>query len=412
MSDTPVASPVDSKTPRFFYGYIIVMAAFVVMAVIAVGFNSFSVFLKPVVADFGWTRAMASGAYSLCMVVHGFLFVVTGRLTDRFGPRILVTVGGLSFGLGYVLISQVSSLWQFYVLYGGLIAIGMSCGFVPMTSALARWFFKRRGVMTGIVSSGVGLGFMIGPPVSSYLISIYGWSTTYFVLGIITVTLLVLVAQLLRRDPQQKGQLPYGYTETEQDGLILEDRGFSLHEAIVTRQFWLLCAVFIISGFIMHSLIVHVVANATDMGVSTIVAANILTVFGGLNIVGRIGMGSISDKIGSKRSLVIGFSLLLVSSILLHVTRNAWMFFIFAVVFGLGTGSLIALQPLLVSESFGLKSLGLILGMLSLGFTIGGAIGPVVAGHLFDISGNYYWVFTLCAASAIIALIAGLALRK
>ncbi|MFC1993619.1 MFS transporter [Chloroflexota bacterium] len=412
MSNTPVASSVESKTPRFFYGYVIVLAAFTVMAVVAAGFNSFSVFLKPIVADFGFTRAMASGAYSLCMLAYGILSIVTGRLTDRFGSRILVTAGGFSFGLGYVLISQMSSLWQLYVLYGVLIGFGMSCGFVPMTSTVAKWFVKRRGVMTGIVTSGVGAGFMIGPFVSSNLMLSYGWRNTYFVIGIISLILLVLASQFLRRDPRQKDQLPYGHNNTEQDGLILEDRGFFLPEAIVTKQFWLLCIMFTIAGFIMLSIVVHVVANATDMGISTIAAANILTVFGGANIAGRIGIGHISDRIGSKRSFLIGFSLLLVSSILLYIARELWMFYILAVVFGLGIGGFVAMQPLSVAESFGLKSHGLILGILQVGFTTGGAIGPVIAGYLFDISGNYYLFFTACAALAIIALTAGLALRK
>ncbi|MFC1993400.1 MFS transporter [Chloroflexota bacterium] len=412
MSNTPAVSPLGSNRPKSFYGYVIVFIAFMVMAVTSAGYVSFGVFLKPMVADFGFTRAMASGAYSLCMLIHGFLFIVTGRLTDRFGPRVLVSLGAFSFGLGYGLISQISSLWQLYVLYGFPVAIGMSCGFVPMASTVSRWFVKRRGIMSGIVVSGVGVGYMIGPPVSSLLISSYGWRTTYFIMGIITLALLFFVAQFLRRDPQQKGQFPYGYAETEQGGLIPESRGFSLHEAVVTRQFWLICLVFIISGFIMHSLVVHVVANATDMGVSPIVAANILIVIGGLTAVGRIGMGSISDKIGSKRSLQIGFNLLLVSSLLLYITKDAGMFFIFAFVFGLGTGGLVALQPLLVSESFGLKSLGLILGVISVCFSIGGSIGPVIAGHLFDISGNYNLVFAVCAALATMALLAGFALRK
>lgn len=196
----------DSK-PKFFYGYIIVGAGFVISLLTVGTYTSFGVFFKPLSSEFGWTRAMTSGAYSLNMILWGSLSIITGRLNDRFGPRIVITACGFIFGAGYLLMSRISALWQFYLFYGVIIAIGLSGCFTPIASTITRWFTKRRGLATGIVISGIGVGTIIIPPLASQLISIYGWRTSYTILGITTLVLLIISAQFLRRDPGQTGQI-------------------------------------------------------------------------------------------------------------------------------------------------------------------------------------------------------------
>ena len=169
-----VLSPTESKKPRFFYGYVIIIVGFFVMALMWGTTLNFGLFLKPMSAEFGWTRATTSAPFSLSMFLFGILGMVTGRLNDRFGPRIVVTVCGLFLGVAFLLMSQISALWQLYLFYGVMIAIGTSGSFVPLASTVARWFARRRGLMTGLVLSGYGAGAMIGPPVASWLISSYG----------------------------------------------------------------------------------------------------------------------------------------------------------------------------------------------------------------------------------------------
>ncbi len=200
---------------RFFYGYVVVVAAFLTMVLMLGTFFAFGIFFKPLSTEFGWSRALTSGAFSLSMILTGVLGMVTGRVTDRFGPRVVVSGCGLFIGLGYLLMSQTSAIWQLYLFYGFIMAIGMSGAIIPQMSTIARWFVRRRGLMTGITISGVGVGTMIMPPLASWLISNYGWRNSYVVIGFMVLAGVVSAAQFLRRDPAQMQQLPYGHNEVQ-----------------------------------------------------------------------------------------------------------------------------------------------------------------------------------------------------
>jgi len=399
------STSVKNENPRFFYGYIIVIAGFFVMAIIWGAVQSFGVFLKPMAAEFGWTRAMTSGAYSMCMFALGLFFIVTGRLNDKFGPRIVVTICGIFLGLAYLLLSQINALWQLYMLYGVMVAIGPSSGFVPLTSTVARWFVKRRGLLTGLVASGHGAGGLVGPPVAVWLIASYGWRSSYFIIGVIALVLLTLIAQFLRRDPSQKGLRPYGASEVRQEGLVLEAIGFSPQEVINTKQFWVFSAMYFCFGFSFNAILVHIVPHATDLGISAVMAANILATVGGLNFAGRIGIGSVGDRIGIKPSLIISFVLVSVSLFCLLLTRDLWMFYLLAAIFGFGAGGLAALESPAVAELFGMRAHGSILGLVSFAVTTGGAAGTILAGYIFDITDSYYMAFMLCAVLGVMGLI-------
>ena len=405
MDKHAVLPSTGSKKPGFFYGYIVVLAAFFVLMIMLGLLYSFGVFLKPLSAEFGWTRTMPSGAYSMGLFVTGLLYMVTGRLTDRFGPRIVMTACGFLLGLGYLLMSQISALWQLYLFWGVIVAMGISGGFVPMTSTVARWFVKKRGVMTGIVVAGTGVGIIIVPPVASWLILSYGWRTSFIVLGIIALVLLILAAQFLKRDPSKTGQLPNGENELRQENLVSEARGFSFREAIHTKQFRMVWSIYFLLGACLLAVMVHIVPHATDLGISAMVAAGILAIIGGLSIVGRIGGGSVSDRVGRKSTLIIGFILLLVALLWLQLAREPWMLYLFAILFGLGTGGLVTLQSPVTAELFGLRAHGAILGTVVFGTTTGGAIGSLLAGRIFDITASYYLAFLVCAALTIASLI-------
>lgn len=165
--------------PRFFYGYAILLASFLILMTVWGTQYSFGVFFKPVSSEFGWTRAETAGAYSLNMVLAGVFGILAGRLSDRFGARLVVTVCGLLMGLGYLLMSRIGAVWQMYLFYGVLASIGIAGMVVPLLSTVARWFIKRRGLTTGIAASGIGVGTVIMPPLASQLISSHGWRTSY-----------------------------------------------------------------------------------------------------------------------------------------------------------------------------------------------------------------------------------------
>ncbi|MFC1912325.1 MFS transporter [Chloroflexota bacterium] len=396
--------------PRFFYGYIVVFVAFFLMAIMWGTLQSFGVFLKPLSTELGWTRAMVSAAYSLSFIVFGLITVVAGKLCDRFGPRMLLTICGLLFGSGYLLVSQVGTIWQLYLLYGLPIGIGMSGSMAPLTSTVARWFTKNRGLMIGITVSGIGVGLLVVPPLATFLMINHGWRTTYLLLGIIILALILPLAQFLRRDPSQIGQLPYG--DRELQGISdLYQKGFSLKEAIHTQQFWIVEIVLFFYALMVGIIMVHIVPHAIGLGLSASGAAVILAVIGGFSTGSRVITGSTGDRIGYKPVLIICFTSISISLFLLLVAKDSWMLYLFACMFGLGQGGGISLISPLVAELFGLDSLGIIFGVIMIGGTTGMAISPVIAGHMFDTMGSYNLIFIINAGISIIALLLLLLLK-
>ena len=394
-----------NSKPKLFYGYIVVVAAFIIMVVAWGTLYSFGVFLKPLSTDFGWTRAMTSGAYSLCIILMGLLGILAGRLNDRFGPRLVMTACGLFLGAGYLLMSQISAVWQLYLFFGVIVGAGLSAGVIPLLSAVARWFVKRRGMMTGIIYSGAGVGMIIMPPMARWLISIYDWRTAYIILGIIALVFIVLAAQFLRRDPVQMGLLPYGEEEIKRESSIPEATGLSLAEASHTGQFWIVCAILFSMGFWLQAVLVHIAPYATDIGISPTVAATILAVIGGLTIPGKLILGSAGDRIGNRLAFVVCFILISAALFWLVAAKELWMLYLFAAIFGFSEGGGAALYSPIVAELFGLSSHGVILGVAIFGFSIGGTIGPLMAGYIFDVTESYYLAFLICAITCVIGLI-------
>ena len=397
--------------PKFFYGYIVVALAFLIMVIMGGTIYTFGIFFKPLAGDFGWTSAATSGAFSLQMVIHGLFYIVTGKLNDRFGPRVVVSVCCLLLGAGYLLMSQVSDIWQLYLFYGVIIGIGMSGSFVPLGSTVARWFVKRKGAMIGIAVAGISVGTMIMPPVASWLISSYGWRTSYVVMGLIVLVITISAAQFLRRDPTQMRLLPYGQSEVLGEGSNVEVSGVSLQEAMHTRQFWLLCVAFLSFGVSQTAIMVHIVPHATELGISATAAANVFIAIGGLGILGRIVMGGTSDRVGCRAALIICFVLLMAGFAWLLVTKDLWMLYLFAAAFGFGYGGTSALISPTVAELFGLRSHGVILGVITFITTAGCAVGAVMAGSVFDITGSYQVAFLICATLSIICIILSILLR-
>jgi MFS family permease len=392
--------------PRLFYGYVVAAAAFLIVALIYGSYNSFGIFFESLLTDFGWTSATISGALSLSWVMQGVFSIIMGRLTDRVGPRLVLTVCGFLIGLGYLLMSQVGTIWQLYLVYGVIIGIGMGGSWVPIVSTTARWFVKRRNLTTGIVLTGVSVGTLIAPPVATKLISTYDWPKSYVILGSMVLVAVMLVAQLLRRDPAQARQRAYGETEGRSQEVVLETRPFSLTEAVRTRQFWLACGMFFAFGFAVYTIMAHIVLDARGLGISPISAANILATLGGLSIAGRIVLGRAADRFGNRQVFIIGFILMAAALFWLAPARQLWGLCLFAAVFGFAFGGCATSEAPLVAGLFGLSSHGLILGVINLlGFTFGAAIGPFVAGYISDTTGSYQLAFILAGAVSVAGLI-------
>jgi MFS family permease len=399
------------KKSNIFYGYVVVAAAFLITIVAHGAQHTFGIFFKPLLDHFGWTKAATSAPFSLYLVLYGLLSIFVGRMNDRLGPRLVMTICAIFLGLGYILMSQVSAIWHLYLFYGVMIAVGMSGSWVPLISTIPRWFVHRRGLMTGIVTSGSGIGTILLSMLASALIATYQWRRSYIVVGVGVLVILVLAAQFLKRDPQKVGQLPHGGGVIKTDAPYYAGEGLCFREAVGTVRFWMLCAMFFCFGFDLYTVMVHIVAHAIELGIPALKAASIIAVVGGVNAAGRVTIGSAGDRIGNMRCLVISFVLMTAALLLLTIAAEMWRLYLFAIIFGLGYGGLAAMMAPVPAELFGLRSIGTIVGAVMCSFTLGGAIGPVLAGHLSDITGSYHTAFLVCAAVSAAGTLLSLLIR-
>lgn len=281
----------------------------------------------------------------------------------------------------------------------------MSGSYVSLLSTVARWFVKRRGTMIGIVTAGVGIGTLIMTPLANQLILVYGWRTSYIFVGVIALVFIVVAAQFLRRAPGGTGQVPDYADKENGDSTDLQPRQISLRVAIRTRQLWLLCSILFCWGFGLFAVLVHIVPHAIELGISATSAANILAVIGGATVAAKIILGSAVDRIGTKRTFIIGLALMSAALLWLLVARELWMLYLFAALFAFGYACGPVLMPTIVAEIFGLSSHGALLGIVNFAATISCATGPVLAGWLFDITGDYTLAFLVTAALAVAGLI-------
>jgi len=402
--------PLPVTKPKFFYGYAIIVAALSMSIVMWGARLSFGVFFAPVLDEFGWSRAATSGGFSVTWVFTGLLSIVVGRLNDKFGPRLIMTVAGFLLGLGYLLMSQLSSLWQLFLFYG-VISIGMSAALVPILSTVARWFVKMRGFMTGIVLASTGIALMVIVPAAHQAILHYGWRTVYMIIGSVVLIVVVITAQFLRRDPYQVGKLPYGYDETNTTASGMRTYGLSFKEALRTKQVWLISLVYFCTYFVYHIFVVHMVIYATGQGISSTRAVGIMAFIGAAGIAGRIIMGIFGDRIGNKQAMMLSAGLMMLALFWLLVAKELWMLFLFGVAFGFGHGGIATMESPIVANVFGMRSHGVILGLVFFCDTVGGAMGPFLAGYIFDVTSSYRLALLLCAVLGAINLITILLLR-
>ena len=397
---------------KYFYGYNIVAAGFVIQGVCIGAMFTYGVFFREFQAEFGWSRAMISGAASAAFLIMGAVGILAGRLNDRIGPKIIIVVSGISFGMGYLLMSRMQALWQLYLLYGLMVGIGLSTHDVITLSTVTRWFIRRRGMMSGIVKVGTGAGQLLVPLIATSLIAVFGWRNAYLMIGAVSMMALVGAAQVLHRDPQGMGLLPDGDSNGRSGSdPSPREEGMPLRTAVRSRQFWTICIAEFAIFFCLLTIIVHIVPHATDLGLSPASAAAVLATIGGVSMLGRIVMGTWNDRIGGKRSLIICFILLLGSLLWLQMADKAWMLFVFAVVYGLAHGGFFTVMSPMVAELFGTGSHGLLFGLVLAGGTVGGAVGPVLAGRAFDVSNSYQIVFWVLTALVVMGFILIILLR-
>ena len=402
---TPVQSAAPCQ-PGLFYGWVVVACTFVILCV-AYGIQfSFGVFMPEISKDTGWGRDALSLPYSLYVFVYSALGVVSGRLTDRWGPRIVITVGGCLLGIGVMLTSQAQVLWHMYVFLGLIAASGMSAAYVPCNATVVRWFIEKRGLALGLTSSGASFGTFLFPPLAAALISAYGWRGAYFTLGVLAVTVITICAAFTVRDPEQMGLQPDGHpaaAPASPSTASTSSNEWTLAEAKRTISFWLLNLIFTLTWLVVFMPMVHIVPFAVDLGVPQFRAAMTISVIGLAGSVGRLFIGTISDRFG--RVATLGLCFLLQALGFLGFTLSSGLMTLYpaAAIFGLSYGGVTALFPAIIGDFFGRLSVGAIAGFI---FAVSGApaaFGPLIAGYVYTVTGSYSFAFLFSAALNVIA---------
>lgn len=402
------------QASRHEHPYLMVGASFVMMMTIWGTFSTFGVFFEPLIKEYGWTRVLTSGAASLNNLTFGIACIFTARLCDTIGPRIVLSATALLLGAGYCAMAVLTSAWHLYLFYGVVIALGMS-GYIPILTIVARRFATGRGMMTGIVLSGMGLGTFLAPLLAVRLIDRFEWRDAYVIIGVASFIATIVAAQIIGSgkgpmgDPRPSGSAPKDAPERVVQGL-------SFPEASRTGPFRLICFLYFSFLFSLLTVLVHIVIHASGMGVPASGAARILAVIGGLCIVGMNVMGSAADRIGTRSAMTASFFLMACGLFWLLSAREPWMFNLFAVVFGFAYGGMQTLFSPIVAELFGLRSHGTILSTAALAGTVGAVIGPLLAGYAYDVRGSYNVALLLCGllclASAVTAPMLKPAIRQ
>jgi MFS family permease len=396
-----------------YYGWIL-LAAVVFVVLAGSGIRAvFGVFIKPIEAEFGWTRQQLSGAAALSLFVLGAVGPAVGWLADIWGPRRVMLLAAATLGVGTILASFVGHLWQLYASAGVLMAMGAGgLSMATISTIAARWFVARRGLILGILGGAMSAGQMLIVPLSMVIIHLYGWRSSFLWLGIgVLLVALPLILAFIRDDPKDMGLEPYG--KGTPAGRVFggtpDERRVPVFEAMGIPAFWLLAITFFVCGYTSNGLVLtHLIPHAAEHGFSEMHAAQALGLMGAMNIVGTVLSGWICDRYGRKGPLAFYYGVRGLSLIFLLYVWNVPSLHIFAAIFGLNYISTVPPTTTLTANIFGRLSVGALSGWIFFSHQVGSAIGAWAGGAIFDVTGSYSWAFLSAAVMAFVA--AGLSL--
>lgn len=410
----------NSKSGRgIFWGWYVVAGAFLLHAVSYGARYSFGIFVQPLTAENGWSRTVVSLAASLNMLFFAAGGIVAGRLLDRIAPRWVASAGAAVGALGFILSAFVDTPLAFYLAYGLLCGLGSSwTGIVVGNSSVGKWFIRKRGMAIGIASMGVSFGTMLMTPVVGWVVKERGWQSGFIVLGLTLLAAGVLIAQIFlgKTKPEAYGLLPDGHRDEpvrDSSGVPGHTAAVPLGEAMRDSRFWILSLCQGAAVMTVLMAFVHQVPYALDLGINRLAAAASLGAIALAGFFGQFFFGSLSDRLPDpKYSAMLGYLVMAAGLAVLLSATSVEGLFAYALIFGFGYGCLGPILPIIASGRFGRESIGSVYGVLNFFVAgVGGALGPIVGGVLYDALGSYRTVWALDIA-LLLAAAAGLTALK
>jgi len=370
---------------------------------------AWSVFIKPLSVEFGWNRAEISMAFSICALVFGCSSLVSGKMSDRYGPRIVVLVGSIILGIGFTAAGFIQEKWHLYLAYGVIAGMGGGIVYLPPIATAPKWWPDRRALATGFTVVGLGVGSFIMAPLATIIIGNpdLGWRYVFIYVGIAMGIMGIISALCLSNPPA--GWKPAGWKPRQPQStkrhLVYRDYTFS--EAIRTYQFWMLYLAYFCGCFAGLMVIGHVAGHGTDSGLTSMQAAMAVSALAIFNAVTRIIIGYIADRIGVKIALTIILVLQVAAMLLLYPAGADVMFLVIvAAIIGWNYGGLFTLFPSACLQYYGPTSQGANYGLLFTAFGLAGFCGPLVGGLLKDATGTYYIPFIAGALVVAVSVVA------
>ncbi len=402
-----VASAVSSRTGIFYGWWVVFASAVIVFLTGGTFFYGFGAIFNPIVNEFGWSRASVSFAFSLRSEVSGLAAPVVGFMVDRVGSRRLMMIGVTLVALGFILLSRIETLWGFY---GAVfvIAIGMSATGGPVGMvAIAHWFKKRRGRALAVMTAGAGAsGVMV--LVLEAMISAFGWRDALVIMGLVQLTVCFPLAMSIRNRPQEIGLNADDEPDPgpgEAPIVSGAAEGLTVGQALRSAVFWKLSVAVALTSLGTTTIIVHQIPFLTSsVGMSEGLAAASVTAMTLLSLVGRLGLGQLSDVMDKRRVLAGSFALTGLSLLLFATVYDGWQVLYAIPVFALGFGGLIPVRPAFQAEYFGLKAFGAIQGLVFTVSMLGSLVGPVFAGWVYDQTESYRLAFVIVSAGSLLAV--------
>jgi predicted MFS family arabinose efflux permease len=390
--------------PSFFYGYVILSLCSLNMVFVRGATGSFSVFYVALLEEFRWSHAVGASIVSLNSLIYALVSPAVGVAFDRLGGRILIPLAGLFMGLGFVFSGMSDSLWELYIHFGIIAAIGQGgLGFVTQNALIAHWFVRRRATAIGLATMGQGLGMLTIVPLAQFLILQRGWRDAFMILGtIILVTIIPANVLLLRHNPVEVGQLPDGdriAPENRRDSKRAPEKyQWTLSSAIRSFPFWSITVGHVALGAGLFIVYTHIVAYLINHGIEKLLAAFILGLIGVMRIVGTSLWGYVSDRLGREKAY--GASILITVTGLacllgIRLGSPLWFVYMSGMLYGIGHSAGNPTYGAVIGDIFSGRNIGTIFGFLEIGFGIGMAFGSWSGGAIYDLTGSYRWALVL-----------------
>jgi OFA family oxalate/formate antiporter-like MFS transporter len=400
----------------FSRGWLVLAASIIMMFGFYGTSGSFGIFLRPIEESLGSTRVAASGAMSTFMAFSGIVGIIAGQLTDRYGARIIIGIGAFLGGLGYLLMYQVGFLWQLHLYFGVMAGASMGTCFTPVVATVSKWFTRKRVLAVGLTTVGIAIGQMILPPVVAFFMADHGWRSAYLLLGIVLWITAVPAVILLGKKPAQNiavslSQQSHRTPVTSEVEMSSQLRKWSVREVTRTVAFWMFCVIGFATAAGFYVVLVHVVAYAIDTGIKPTDAALILTFTNGGLIAAQLLVWVLTTRLSSRLTIIALLALQALALFLLMGANSFTMLITLGLIYGFGFGGSNTVRLSMISEIFGTRSAGTILGLVTVAWAAGGIFGPILAGYIFDLSRSYDIAFLVGGLLLTIGAVSGFFLK-